>query len=82
MAFPIARLQMRDSLQTIRRYTDTGIPKTREFVDAHLTAQVLLTYMTEVAQGWADGLYEGQGDPELIRKVMSKTVDELLLAPV
>ena len=28
-----------------------------------------------------DGLYEGQGDPELIRKVMSKTVDEFIMSP-
>ena len=83
MAFQAARLQMRDDLRTVRRYTDAGIPKTREFVDARkrLTAQGIVNPMTEVAQGWADGLYEGQGDPELIRKVMSKTVDEFIMSP-
>ncbi|MHA2218445.1 MAG: hypothetical protein ACXACY_21130 [Candidatus Hodarchaeales archaeon] len=83
MAFQAARLQMRNDLQTIRRYTDAGIPKTKEFVDARkrLTAQGIVNPMTEVVQGWADGLYEGQGDPELIRKVMSKTVDEFIMSP-
>ncbi|MHA2351453.1 MAG: hypothetical protein ACXADL_17695, partial [Candidatus Thorarchaeota archaeon] len=37
--------------------------------------------MEDVVQGWANGLYQGQGDPELIRKVMSKTVDEFIMSP-
>ena len=83
MAFQAARLQMRDDLRTVRRYTDAGVPKTREFVDARkrLTAQGIVNPMEDVVQGWANGLYQGQGDPELIRKVMSKTVDEFIMSP-
>jgi hypothetical protein len=32
MAFQAARLQMRDDLRTVRRYTDAGVPKTRELL--------------------------------------------------
>ena len=81
MAFQAARVQMKDDLKTVRIAEGTDGKKTRGYLDARkrLLEQGIVNPMGVNVQDWAMG--KTATDPQIIRKAMSKTVDEFIMSP-
>jgi hypothetical protein len=90
IAFQAARAQMKDDLTKIQLHEAAGSVKDKGYVQAkkRLIEQGLTTRTIdslgadkEILFKWADPKEDVKFDPEIVRKAMSKTVDEVIMAP-
>ena len=82
IAFQATQMQMKDDLKTIRKVEGPMKgQKTKGYYQAkkRLLEQGIVEPNNEVVQNWANG--QTEVEPEIIRKSMSKTVDEFIMAP-
>ena len=84
MAFQATRMQMIADFKTINKY-GTSKPKqrTREYLDAQarLKEQGIINPYAQSIQDWMLNPSSSKTDPEVIRKGLSKTVNDLIMAP-
>ena len=84
MAFQATKMQMIADLKTIYKYgKDKPKQKTREYLDAQarLKEEGIINPYAQSLQEWVLNPSASKSDPEIVRKGLSKIVNNLIMAP-